>query len=107
MAIDISIDDESESLSHDAQLGVFKIIEQSLLNSLVHGPAKHVMVSLKTDPQGRTHLEISDDGPGAGATESPGVGTAVIDSWLSMLEGSKRIETVKGYGYRLSVSFVS
>ncbi|MEN9957206.1 MAG: hypothetical protein RIR46_814, partial [Actinomycetota bacterium] len=64
MEISISVDDASESLTHDVLLGAFRIIEQSLLNSLVHGQAKHVKVSLNTDASGRSQLEISDDGAG-------------------------------------------
>ncbi len=108
MEISISVDDASESLTHDVLLGAFRIIEQSLLNSLVHGPAKHVKVSLITDASGRSQLEISDDGPGAApGPASTGVGTAVIDSWLSILKGVKTIETAQGHGYRVTVSFTS
>jgi signal transduction histidine kinase len=108
MEIAISVDDASEALHHDVLLGVFRIIEQSLLNALVHGPAKHVKVSLTTDASGRSALEISDDGPGtAPGLASTGVGSAVIDSWLSILKGAKTIETAQGYGYRLTVSFTS
>jgi signal transduction histidine kinase len=108
MEISISVDDASESLNQDVLLGAFRIIEQSLLNALVHGPAKHVKVSLTTDASGRSHLEISDDGPGAPlGSVSEGVGTAVIDSWLSILKGVKTIETAQGHGYRLTVSFTS
>jgi glucose-6-phosphate-specific signal transduction histidine kinase len=54
------------------------------------------------------NLEISDDGPGsAPGSASTGVGTAVIDSWLSILNGAKTIETAQGHGYRLTVSFTS
>ncbi len=108
MDIEIVVDDASEALKHDVLLGVFRIIEQALLNALVHGPAKHVKVSLATDTQGRSQLEISDDGPGSvSGRDSSGVGTSVIDSWLSILNGVKTIETVQGYGYRLTVSFSS
>lgn len=108
MEIQIHVDEVSEALGHEVLLGAFRIIEQSLLNSLVHGPARHVKVSFTTDPSGRSHLEISDDGPGsAPGTASPGVGTAVIDSWLSILKGVKTIETAQGHGYRLTVSFTS
>ena len=54
------------------------------------------------------NLEISDDGSGgAPGSASTGVGTAVIDSWLSILKGAKTIETALGYGYRLTVKFNS
>jgi signal transduction histidine kinase len=106
MEIDIFVDESTEALNHDVLLGAFRIIEQSLLNALVHGPAKHVKISMTTDSKGQSQLEISDDGPGS-STESTksGVGTAVIDAWLSILKGTKSIETVPGHGYRLTVVF--
>jgi signal transduction histidine kinase len=108
MDIAITVDEASEALDHEVLLGAFRIIEQSLLNALVHGPAKHVKVSLSTDGAGRSHLEISDDGPGAAPdATSTGVGTAVIDSWLSILKGVKTVDTAQGHGYRLAVSFTS
>jgi signal transduction histidine kinase len=106
--IEIAVDDASEALNHEVLLGAFRIIEQSLLNALVHGPAKHVKISLTTDAKGHSQLEISDDGPGSiSGPDSSGVGTAVIDSWLSILKGVKTIDTVPGHGYRLTVSFSS
>jgi signal transduction histidine kinase len=108
MEIDVFVDEASEELNHDALLGAYRIIEQSLLNALVHGPAKHVKISMTTDSKGLSQLEISDDGPGSsGESSEPGVGTAVIDSWLSILKGVKTIDTVPGHGYRLTVTFTS
>jgi len=108
MMIEILVDDNSENLDKDKLLGAFRIIEQALINALVHGPAKHVEVSLATNEHGATRLEISDDGPG-GAVEQieSGVGTAVIDSWVGILNGTKTIETMPGSGYRLTVEFSS
>jgi len=49
---------------------------------------------------------ISDDGPGADLDlVSSGVGTAVIDSWVSILKGKKTVDTVPGHGYRLVINF--
>lgn len=32
-----------------------------------------------------------------------GVGTAIIDSWVSILNGRKSIEAVPGHGYQLRI----
>lgn len=108
MEIIFLIDEPSELLPKDKQLGSFRIIEQALINALVHGPAKSVKITLETSGKGTSRLEISDDGPGReiDAIRS-GVGTAVIDSWVGILKGSKTIETMPGHGYRLSVEFGS
>lgn len=108
MEIDIFVDESSESIPVEKQLGAFRIIEQALINSLVHGPAKHVKISLETGEQVKSRLEISDDGPGGSIHGMvSGLGTAVIDSWVGILNGSKTIETFPGHGYRLTVEFSS
>jgi signal transduction histidine kinase len=106
MVVLIQIDSASEALNSLNLLGAFRIIEQGLLNAFVHGPAKNAFVSVATDSAGKTEILISDDGPG---TElefvDSGVGTAVIDSWVGILNGKKTVDTVPGHGYRLQVVF--
>ena len=105
MAVTIQVDSASEELDSHYLLGAYRIVEQGLLNSLMHGPAKKALVSISTDATGRSEIMISDDGPGADLDlVSSGVGTAVIDSWVSILKGKKTVDTVPGYGYRLQVS---
>lgn len=100
------IDDETEALDAKSLLGIYRIVEQGLLNSLMHGPAKKALVSISTDATGCSEIVISDDGPGADLDfVSSGVGTAVIDSWVSILKGKKTVDTVPGHGYRLVVNF--
>lgn len=106
MAISVQVDSASEDLDSLYHLGAYRILEQGLLNSFIHGPAKNVFVSIGTNSAGRTEITVSDDGPGTDLDfiES-GVGTAVIDSWVGILGGKKTIETVPGHGYQLRVVF--
>lgn len=104
MRVWIKVDDASEDRDTQTQLGMFRIVEQALLNALVHGPAKAVNVSVETDSLGATLLKVSDDGPGS----SPegivaGGGTAVIDSWVGVLRAKKTIQSVPGHGYQLEI----
>jgi signal transduction histidine kinase len=106
MVVLIQIDSASEALDSLNLLGAFRIIEQGLLNAFVHGPAKNAFVSVATDSAGKTQVLISDDGPGTDLEfVDSGVGTAVIDSWVGILNGKKTIDTVPGHGYRLQVIF--
>lgn len=106
MAVLIEIDEGSEQLDSLFLLGTYRIIEQGLLNAFVHGPAKNALVSVTTNLSGQTEVLVSDDGPGAlqGFADT-GVGTAVIDSWVGILNGKKTIDTVPEHGYRLHVEF--
>jgi signal transduction histidine kinase len=106
MAISVQVDSASEDLDALHLLGAYRILEQGLLNSFIHGPAKSVFVSIGTNSGGRTEITVSDDGPGTDLDfiES-GVGTALIDSWVDILGGKKTVETVPGHGYLLRVVF--
>ena len=105
MDIEVQVDEESEQLPNETLIGCYRIIEQSVLNALVHGPARNVRITLTTDSSKNSELEISDDGPGSGSgADSAGVGTAVIDSWVSIMQATKTIETVAGHGYLLRVN---
>jgi signal transduction histidine kinase len=106
MEISIQLDAAIEELSSEVKLGIYRIVEQAILNALVHGPAKRVEVSANTDSTGLTTIIISDDGPGTTLDEvSPGVGSAIIDSWVGILGGKRSTDTSLGYGYRLEVEF--
>jgi signal transduction histidine kinase len=104
MEVRLMVDDLSEGLDKRVQLGIFRITEQALLNSLVHGPAKTVTVSLVTEPKGVSVLTVSDDGPGGLNDQTKvGVGTAVMDAWASTLNAKKSVETVPGHGYQVKI----
>lgn len=105
---EVHVDEETENLDHRQLLGLFRIIEQSLINSFLHGPATRIDISVATNLDGITELVVSDNGPGAQFEKMvPGRGSAVIDSWVDILKASKSVDTVSGHGYRLSVAFSS
>ena len=106
MDVSVVIDKETEQWDSKVLLGIFRITEQSILNALVHGPAKKVQIEISTDNSGTSTLTISDDGPGVSIEDiSSGVGTAIIDSWVGLLHGFKEIDSEPGHGYRLQVRF--
>lgn len=108
MEISLEIDELSEALPPETKLGVYRIIEQAILNALIHGPATKVQIEVSTDTDATTKIIVSDNGPGSLLEEvSPGVGSAIIDSWVGIFGGSRQIVTSPGHGYRLEVSFPS
>ena len=103
--ITIDIDDASEKLDHHQMLGLYRIAEQALLNTLAHGPISQVKVEVSTSTTGVAKISIADDGPGTELNKiKPGVGSAIIDSWVELLNGTKSIKTAPGLGYQLVVS---
>ena len=106
MDVTIHIEIEPEELDSKELLGIYRIVEQALLNSLIHGPAGKVLVEIEHKNEKEISLVISDSGPGAkpGSIKF-GVGSAVIDSWASILNGRREVTTSPGNGYKLEVIF--
>jgi len=106
MEVSLKIDALTEKLESELLLGIFRIVEQAMLNALVHGPASRVQISVTTNSEGITEIIVSDDGPGVTVESlTAGVGTAIIDSWVGILNGSKEIDSAPGHGYQLRVTF--
>jgi signal transduction histidine kinase len=99
----IDISQEVEEIEEEKKLGFYRIIEQAVINSIKHGPASKVVISVRRTSKDELLLEIADDGPGA-KTLKPGTGTIIVDAWTSKLGGRKEIKTAPGAGYSLKVS---
>ena len=105
-ALEVNLPSIVEEFPDNLKLAIFKIAEQAILNSQMHGSAKHIEVSLMKSKSDVWLLRISDDGSGSSGQESqPGLGTAFIDSWTRVLEGTKRIVSSPTTGYSLEISF--
>lgn len=98
----IEISQEAEGLEEETKLGLYRIIEQAVVNSIKHGPAANVRISLERSSANQMVLTVEDDGPGAKADGS-GTGTVVIDAWVSKLGGRKEIDSKTGSGYTLRI----
>lgn len=106
MEILVLIDEKTESLNPQTKLGIFRIVEQSVLNSLLHGKASRVQLEATTGRDGTTSLTIADDGVGASLDQiTAGVGSVIIDSWVAILNGVKVIDTMPDHGFRIQVTF--
>lgn len=108
MEVAIEIDAATEDLDVKLLLGIFRVVEQAVLNALVHGPAKQVRINVNTDSTGLTSITVSDNGPGTSVEDIvPGLGTSIIDSWVGILNGKKEINSAPGHGYQLHVTFIA
>jgi signal transduction histidine kinase len=105
ISFEITIDDSLVEHSDQLALGVYRIVEQAFVNAITHGPAKNVNVKLEPSQASHLVVSVTDDGPGADPSKTvSGVGTAVIDSWVSILKATKDVTTKPGEGYKLSVT---
>jgi signal transduction histidine kinase len=98
----ISICQEIEEIDEERRLGLYRIIEQSVINAIKHGPAANVAISVARVSERSLVLEVKDDGPGMKSSNS-GAGTVLIDAWVSKLGGVKEIESTPGSGYVIRV----
>ena len=101
MTIDIEVADET-AIPEPLRLGIYRIVEQALLNAAVHGQAKtcHVAVTAATR---ELTVEITDDGVGLPAQSRPGFGSTLIDTWCRALGGTWS-RTVDSPGTRVRVA---
>lgn len=101
--ITIGISPVIETLHENQKLGIYRIIEQGVINSLKHGPAKHLAISVQRKSDTEIELLLDDDGPGAN-NSAPGKGSQIIDAWVAILGGIKEVETTPDVGYSLRVT---
>ena len=69
------------------KVGIYRIVEQGLLNAAIHGRPGHCTVVLEAR---RTSLlvRVVDDGAGSSPRARSGFGTTLIDTWCRILGGS-------------------
>jgi signal transduction histidine kinase len=101
MSIDIMVTPDP-AIPESLRLGIYRIVEQALLNAAVHGNAAHCVVQV--EQQGDDLLiVITDDGEGLAAEVRPGFGSTLIDTWCRVLGGAWS-RSAASPGTRVSVS---
>ena len=95
-AMEISLEIEALSIPNYLALGVYRIVEQALLNAAVHGKAHTCQVAISKDFGGRLILTISNDGTPLSTSRVNGTGTALIESWVQKLKGNWSLESANG-----------
>jgi signal transduction histidine kinase len=85
----------------DAAVCLFRILQESLRNGIVHGEARRLTVALSRD-EDQLALEVTDDGCGfdVGATlaNRTGLGLMMIEERASLLGGRAQIVSTAGVG---------
>ena len=102
--IDPWVSDPAASVPEDTLLACYRIAEQGLLNSVVHGHATKATLDINFDDTGQLRLVLTDNGkPVVGSEITPGLGSAILDSWCRMFEGGWQLEFLPAGGARLTV----
>lgn len=94
-----------DQLDKDKQLGLFRIIQELLHNTLKHAKAKKCSISFST-VKDNISLVYLDDGIGYTISEEKkGMGLINIDSRIGLLNGQYNIKTSPNNGFEIKIIF--
>lgn len=112
MRVSVDFDGSSRALlmggaaPRDLLTGVYRVVEQALLNSAAHGQARRVNVSLSMPASDSLELLVTDDGRGLPRGEVVrGSGTAIMDAWCAAIYGEWRLTSVSSGGVSMQAMF--
>jgi PAS domain S-box-containing protein len=92
-------------LTDDQKLTLYRITQEHCTNIIKYAKAKSVLFELVT-LNGQCLATISDDGVGMPeAKVSSGIGLRNIKGRMSVLNGSVKIDTAEGQGFKLHIQF--
>lgn len=91
LAIDIDVDEAMDLdraiLGSGLPLAAYRIVEQGLLNAVVHAAATRVEVRVTRTPEG-CRVSIADNGVGLDAEVGRGLGTTLVTTWTRAMHGT-------------------
>ena len=71
----------------DADLALYRIVEQGLLNAIKHGRARAVRIDIAAAGEERIRMAMRDDGGSPAPDVRPGTGSATISAWIDAVGG--------------------
>ncbi len=104
LSVKFSAGDNLECLQPDLALCLFRVAQETLTNSVRHGRARTICVSLTTTADS-VELNVVDDGVGFVASERTrsGLGLRSIDERVRFMRGSVRVDSRPGEGTKVLV----
>ncbi len=104
LAVDLTERGERPRVSDGVGLNVYRIVQESLTNTLKHGgPNVSAVVALDYGPD-CIDIEVTDDGRGAAALGDSGHGLVGMRERVALLDGRLEAGPKPGGGYRVSAS---
>lgn len=85
-AMDVTVT-QTTDVPDDMRLGVYRIVEQCLLNAAMHGSAHRCQVDIRAAGGGFV-ISVTDDGSGLPRDVAPGFGSTLIDTWCRVLDAT-------------------
>ncbi len=102
--IEVNIQNDPYRASKEIELGLLRIFQELLQNSIKHSDASIINISLLFHPN-RIQLDFADNGIGCNLDEieSKGIGYKNIQSRVQSLEGSINLKNPKQKGFYVSI----
>lgn len=107
VALTLQCDGDLSALGNPVSLTAYRIVQEGLTNVVKHANASRVTVRVWREErdagQAELHVQVSDDGRGAGRDpdRNAGLGLIGMRERIEALGGELRIETAPGRGFRL------
>lgn len=86
--------DQQEAVSKNQRLGIYRIVEQALLNAAKH--ANPNRVSIRVSITEVIEILVENNGQPLPESFSPGSGFAIIDNWVQLFQGEWQIASTDG-----------
>ena len=90
-------------LEQEAELAVYRIVQEALTNATRHAAAREIDVVVRFE-QGQLSATVSDDGVGLGAGEAEGAGVRGMRERALSVGGTLAVESLPGGGVRVSLT---
>ena len=100
--VSFSLAGEPVTLDDDEEQTVYRLVQESLTNSLKHGKATEIVIEL-TFLQHRLDIQIQDNGNGSEAVHKH-FGLEHIDERIALLGGTVTFLTSQGSGFTTNAS---
>jgi two-component system NarL family sensor kinase len=107
LQVDIRVDEAVERLGSNAQLALYRIVQEAFTNSIKHARAQCLTLWLRPEAE-QLSLSISDDGCGFvpeldQATSATSMGLAGMQARTRLLNGQLEIRSIPGKGTELTL----
>lgn len=103
LGIESHVDNIDGLFAPDAEIGLYRIVQESLNNVLKHADAKSAWLTVRRHSDS-LEIELADDGRGFGASQKEGFGITGLRERVRLLGGTLNLKSAPGHGTRLHVS---
>jgi signal transduction histidine kinase len=87
------------SLPANVAVATYRVCEEAVANAVKHGAARNVAILLRKDPDTEDlTLTVVDDGTGDAGSSAPGLGLALIDTYVRTVGGTWDLRLREGTG---------